>query len=145
MAVACVDRKVTFSVMLSCLLHSQESAASIYSSSLKKSAIMGFRRGLQTLMTQCGELHRINCQQKLRSFVRQRIQNEHPREERPSHFRVNYLDHIKLFFLGFTNSENFSRTYPFLSVFAKMLPTNRQFNHIVTRSHPKTRNVTIKE
>ena len=99
MAVACVDRKVTPPPpMLSCLLHLQVSAASIYSSSLKTRAIMGFRRGLQTLMTRCGGLHRINCQQKLRSFVRQGIQNEHPRQERPSDFRVNYLDHKKLFF-----------------------------------------------
>ena len=103
MAVACVDRKVTFLLMLSCLLHSQGSAASIYFSSLKTRAIMGFRRRLQTLMTPCGGLHRINCQQNLRAFVRQRIQNEHPRKERPSDFRVNYLAHIKLFFLGFAN------------------------------------------
>ena len=138
----CVDRKVTFPLTLSCLLHSQGSAASIYPSYLKTRAIMGFRRGLQTLMTQCGGLHRINCQQKLRSFVRQRLQNEHPRMERPTDFRVNYLDHIKLFFLGFTNIakalRKFSGTDPVLSGFSKLLLTYRLFNHIVTRSHPET-------
>lgn len=83
----------------------------IYSSSLKTRAIMGFQRGLQTLMTQGGGLHRINCQQKLRSFVRQRIRNENPREERPSDFRFNYLDHIKLFFLGFANTAKALRKF----------------------------------
>jgi len=114
MSVACVNRKVTFPLMLSCLLHSQGSAASIYFSSLKTRAIMGFRRGLQTLMTQCGGSHTINCQQKLRSFVRQRIQNEHRGKERDHQdFRVNYLDHIKLFSFGFTNiAKDLQKNFP---------------------------------
>lgn len=145
MAVACVDRKVTFPLMLSCLLHSQESAASIYSSSLKTSAIMGFRRGLQTLMTQCGGLHRINCQQSQDPlFVREYKTNIPGRRDHHTFGLITWITQ-NYFSSDSPTLRKIFQNGPSLSFFAKMLLSYRLFNHTVTRSHPKTKNVTIKE